>query len=58
MGDGKSPALVQRAVGHARIDTTMLYSHFSNDRLLSLVESAPKLLTSGVFGDAATPLPA
>jgi integrase len=58
MGDGKSPALVQRAVGHARIDTTMLYSHFRNERLRALVEPAPKLLTSGLFSEAPATLPA
>ena len=35
---GKSPALVQLAVGHANIQTTMGYSHLVADHLRSLVD--------------------
>jgi integrase len=38
---GKSPALVQLAVGHANISTTMQYSHLVADHLRSLVDDEP-----------------
>ena len=38
---GKSPAIVQRAMGHADIQTTMSYYTFMKSHLLHLVENEP-----------------
>ena len=44
LAEGKSPALVQKAMGHADLATTMAYAHLVDDDLLALVE-APKQST-------------
>jgi site-specific recombinase XerD len=36
---GKSPALVQKAMGHSDLKTTMAYAHLVSDDLLALVET-------------------
>lgn len=41
MGAGKSPALVQEAMGHADIKTTMSYTHLAREHLRSLVDEEP-----------------
>ena len=38
LADGKSPVLVQKAMGHADLATTMGYTHLVDDDLLALVE--------------------
>ena len=38
LADGKSPVLVQKAMGHADLATTMGYAHLLDDDLLALVE--------------------
>ena len=38
LADGKSPALVQKAMGHSDLATTMAYAHLLDDDLLALVE--------------------
>lgn len=35
---GKSPVLVQKAMGHSDLQTTMKYTHLVSDDLLALVE--------------------
>lgn len=37
---GASPVLVQKAMGHADLATTMEYAHLLDDDLLALVEDA------------------
>ena len=37
LADGKSPALVQEAMGHATIQTTLKYTHFANSHLWAVV---------------------
>ena len=48
---GKSPALVQKAMGHSDLATTMAYTHLLDDHLLALVEvdeeQALKALAAG-----------
>jgi integrase/recombinase XerC len=41
LAEGKSPALVQMAMGHASISTTMGYSNLIAEHLRPLVEEAP-----------------
>lgn len=38
LAEGKSPALVQKAMGHADLATTMGYTHLVDDDLLALVD--------------------
>ena len=38
LAEGKSPALVQKAMGHADLATTMVYTHLLDEHLLALVE--------------------
>lgn len=38
LAEGKSPALVQKAMGHADLATTMGYTHLLDEHLLPLVE--------------------
>ena len=51
LSEGKSPALVQRAMGHADLATTMGYAHLVDDDLLALVvddeERALRALAEG-----------
>lgn len=38
LAEGKSPVLVQKAMGHADLQTTMRYTHLVSEDLLALVE--------------------
>ena len=40
LAGGASPVLVQKAMGHADLATTMGYTHLLDDDLLALVEDA------------------
>lgn len=42
LAEEKSPVLVQEAVGHADITTTMRYSHLAREHLRALVRETPE----------------
>jgi integrase len=48
LADSKSPVLVQSAMGHASISTTMGYSHLQAEHLRALVEERPAEIVSVV----------
>lgn len=52
LGAGKSPALVQEAMGHAQIETTMGYSHLAREHLRALVapDAEPQLASARSLG--------
>ena len=47
LAEGKSPALVQKAMGHADLATTMAYSHLVDSDLLALVEAPERSTGTG-----------